>query len=176
VLAGPAAGENRMHKLAIAAAAALAAAHATSAWALTVGVQLTPKALSANHRSFTVTTREVGEFREFNVVATVDREGPALSPFVRGDLSISTPTEHLALVRLEPQRDGRQIRFWFRLAPEAVAGSRFEIGEQAYQLQRKPDGTPVTGEHGQPQFEQIIGGWQYGFLLRDFAETGVTRR
>jgi hypothetical protein len=59
----------------------------------------------------------------------------------------------VALVRLEPQREGRKISFWFRVSPEAIQGSRFEIGEQNYQVQRRPDGTPLNDELGQPKFE-----------------------
>jgi hypothetical protein len=161
-----------MRKLTLIAAAAMLAATASAAWPLTVDTQLSPNALSANGRSFTIATKDVGEFTQYDVTMTVDREGRALSPFVRGDLSLNAAGEHVALVRLEPQREDGKIHFWFRVSPAAIAGSRFEIGEQAYEVQRRPDGTPLKDERGQPRYEQIIGGWQYGFLLRDFARTG----
>jgi hypothetical protein len=117
-------------------------------------------------------------------VMTADRDGPALSPFVHGDLSLSTPTDlrlstltpHLAYVRLEPQRQGRQIRFWLRLAPEAIAGSRLDIDEPAYDFERSVDGTPLTDEHGQPKYRQLMGGWRYGLRLHDFVGPEAAER
>jgi hypothetical protein len=175
-----------MHRLTILASVTLLVGMAaTAAWSLTLGVELTPKALSANHRSFTITTRGVGELKEITVVMTADRDGPVLSPFVHGDLSLSTPTDlslstlapqHLALVRLEPLRQGRQIRFWFRLSPEAIAGSRLDIDESAYDFERSGDGTPLTDDHGQPKYRQLMGGWRYGFHLRDFVGPDAAKR
>jgi hypothetical protein len=159
-----------MHRpMIIASAAALVVMAATAAWPLTIGAELTPKAPSANHRSFAVRVRDVGEFNEFTVVMTADPGGPAFSPFVHADLSRSTATEHRAVVRLEPERQGRQIRFSFCLSPAEVVGSRLDIGEPAYDVQRSPEGTPLTGEHGQPKYQQLMGGWRYGLRLGDFA-------
>jgi hypothetical protein len=155
-----------------AAAVVLVAMTLTPAWPLTVEFRLTPKDLTAENRSFTVTTKDVGEFKEFDVTVTPDPKGRVLSPFVRGDLSLSTPSEHMALVRLEPKREGGKVSFWFRVSPKAIEGSRFEIGEQAYGTYQNADGTPVRDENGQPKVEQFIGGSSYWFLLHDFAGTG----
>ena len=160
-----------MRKLMTGAAAAALVAMATAAWPLTVEFRLTPKDLSVEQRTFTVTTKDVGEFTEFDVTVTPDPKGRVLSPFVRGDLSLSTLNEKVALVRLEPKREGGKVSFWFRVSPQAIEGSRFEIGEQAYGVYRHADGSPVRDEHGQPKFEQFIGGSEYRFLLRDFAGT-----
>jgi hypothetical protein len=160
-----------MRKLMTGATAAALVAMATAAWSLTVEFRLTPKDLSAWQRSFTITTKDVGEFKQFDVTVTPDPKGKVLSPFVRGDLTLSTPNEKVALVRLEPKREGGKVSFWFRVSPQAIAGSRFEIGEQAYGVHQNPDGSADRDEHGQPKFEQYIGGSEYWFLLRDFAGT-----
>src|SRR5690349_11454628 len=104
-----------MHRLTIlAGAVALVGVAATVAWPQNVAVELTPKDLSANPRFCRINVRDVGEFKEFTVVMTADRGGLAFFPFVHGDLNRSTSTEHRGLVRLEPERQGRQIRFSFR--------------------------------------------------------------
>jgi hypothetical protein len=138
------------------------------AWSLTVESRLSPQGLAANRRTFTVTTKPAGDFTEFDVTVTPDPRAPVLSPFVRGDLTLSTADEKMAFVRLEPKREHGKLSFWFRVSPKMIAGSRFEIGEQAYGVYTGADGNPQRDENGQPKVEPFIGGSIYWFPLRDF--------
>ena len=156
-----------MHKLTtMAAAAALATLTTTPAWSLTLEFQLSPKGLSANERTFTVTTKQMGEFTEFDVTVTPDPKGRSLSPFVRGDLSLDTPDEKVALVRLEPKREGGKVSYWFRVSRKAMEGSRFEIGEQAYGVRSDGDHPSARDERGEQAGSRELAGrveaWEQG--------------
>jgi hypothetical protein len=146
-----------------------------AAWSLTIESRLTPQSLAANRRTFSVTTKPAGEYIEFDVTVTPDPHAPVLSPFVRGDLTLGSADEKMALVRLEPRRENGKVSFWFRVTPKVIAGSRFEIGEQAYGVSNGADGSPERDGNGQPKVVPFIGGAVYVFSLREFAPSTVSQ-
>jgi hypothetical protein len=159
-----------MRKRVLFLAAVVCALGAPAARALTVTVPVTPKSLKQDRRTFTVRTKEVGPLTEFTV--TIEASQGQLSPFLFPDLHLNTKELTLGYVRVEGKREGDKVTYWFRVAPQAVAHSTFELGEQNYGPVRDAKGTPIRDAAGKPRYEMFIGGIDYELKLADFVNAG----
>jgi hypothetical protein len=155
-----------MRKRVLWLAALVCAFGAPAARALTVTVPVTPKSLKQDRRSFTVRTKEVGPLTEFTI--TIEARQGQLSPFLFPDLHLNTKELTLGYLRVEGKREGEKVTYWFRVSPQAVAHSTFELGEQNYGPMSDRNGNPLRDAAGRPRYEMFIGGIDYEFKLGDF--------
>lgn len=152
-------------------AAALLAAAAQKAHALWLEVHLTPKNLSFQEHTFTVTAADRDSQKQFQV--TVAPKAKPISPFVLVQIDVNTSDHHFATVPVEVKREAGKLTCWFRLAPESLANSRFEIHESFYTVARDAQGNPQRDAQGNPKTEIMMGGTYYWFHPAEFLGTSA---
>ena len=135
--------------------------------ALWLSIPVTKNAV-IDGQEFTVTTKHVEQFIEFDV--TLAPHPRDVSPFLLGQLSLISDDKWVASVPVSEKRDNGKVTYWFRVMPEAVAESTFEISASAFAPAAKETRFPFdTAMIGKQKVEQIMGGIMYNLKLKDFA-------
>ena len=137
-----------------------AACAPTAVRALTISERLSPGGLEAKEQSFRIKVSRKEDLVQFEF--SVEPHGRQLSPFLFGDLELYSPDRHLGYIRVEPERTGDKVRYWFRVSDRVATDSRFTFRENFYQTVKDAQG------HSRP--EKVIGGRAYWFRLGDFLE------
>lgn len=137
-----------------------AACAPTAVRALTISQQLSPKDLESRDQTFRVKVTHKDDLLQFEF--SVEPHGRQLSPFLFGDLELYSAERHLGYVRVEPERTGDKVRYWFRVSDQIAADSRFTFRENVYRTVKDAQG------HSHP--EMMIGGREYWIRLGDFVE------
>jgi hypothetical protein len=153
--------------LRIALTALLLAAAARQAQAVVVEIQLTPKNLITQDRSFKVETKDVDGLKQFEV--TFQKTAGKLSPVFLARLHVVVAGETIASVPIEVTRWPGKVTCWFRVSPKSLVDTKFELHEPGYGFDVDAQGNPSRDEWGNVRFEPMPGGTHYWFYLRDFA-------
>jgi len=155
----------------LALAGLLLGGRAKHAYAIWTQQQITPKSLDYLERSWTFKAKAVEGLKQVEITVAPKAGKKALSPFTSGHLSILDGDRYVGEIPVEVRRESGRVSFWFRLSPEALAKSKFEVREQAYGVYSDAQGNPVKDTDGKPKVEQMLGGQAYWLYLRDFVET-----
>ncbi len=135
--------------------------------ALTVQIQLTPGNTAMQKYAFQVTNEEHEGMKQFGVTVTAKKE--KLSPGLLARLNLSDGQTNIAIVPVEETREGDKVTYWFRIAPNLLAKSRFEFDVLS--------GNEVKGSDGKTRFVAEPGTIEYWFYVGDFGPAkGVATR
>jgi len=138
-----------------------------NASALTVQIQLTPGNRTEQKYAFQVTNEDRDGMKQFGVTVTAKKE--KLSPGLLARLHLSDGKTDIAMVPVEETREGDKVTYWFRVAPNLMAKSRFEFDVLS--------GKETKDADGKTRFIAIPGTIEYWFYVGDFAtQKGVALR
>lgn len=141
---------------------------ARPALALWVQIQVTANGV-ANGQEITVTTKDVEQFKQFDV--TLAPHPRDVSPFLGGQLSLIANDKWVASVPVSESRHNGAATYTFRVAPDAIAKSSFTISASAYAPADKQGNYFGTAMIGKKKVQQVMGGTMYEFKLKDFVGT-----
>jgi hypothetical protein len=115
-----------------------------------------------------VRVSDADTFKEF--VVTMTPRPKAVSPFLSTSLGLIAGDKWVAQVPVSERRENGMVTFTFRVAPEAVAQSYFEIHASAYEPVTS-GGRPspfATAMLGTQKVAQTMGGTVFRLNLKDF--------
>src|SRR3569833_4087538 len=115
-----------------------AACAPTAVRALTISERLSPGSLESKEQSFRIKVSHKEDLVQFEF--SVEPHGRQLSPFLFGDLELYSPDRHLGYIRVEPERTGDKVRYWFRVSDRVATDSRFTFRENFYQTVKDTQG------------------------------------
>jgi hypothetical protein len=126
--------------------------------ALTVEIQLNPANSKQQKFAFQITSADRDGMQQFGVTVTAKTE--KLSPGLLARLHLSDGKSDFAMVPVEETREGAKVTYWFRVAPNLVAKTRFEFDVL--------NGAMVKDGSGKMRFVALPGSLDYWFYLGDF--------
>lgn len=127
--------------------------------ALTVEIQLAPANTGSQKFAFQILCTDRDGMKEFKVTARGKKE--LLSPGLLARLYLSDGKTDYATVPVEETRDGDRVTYWFRVAPELLAKTRFEFSVLSGKEEKLPN--------GRTHFIAVPGTISYWFYVGDFA-------
>jgi hypothetical protein len=145
---------------------------ARAAFALWLEVPVTKNGVYDGHL-FTVSVSDAEAFKLVKV--TVAPHPKAVSPFVSSRLGLIAGDRWVAQVPVSEERAEGTVTYSFRVAPEAVAQSYFEIHASLYAPAAGDSGPFRTAVLGKQKVEQLMGGIVFTLRLKDFVPAGANR-
>ena len=127
--------------------------------ALTVQIQLVLDNVKFQNYAFQITSEDRDHMKQFGV--TITPKKGKLSPGLLARLHLSDGKTDYALVPVEETREGDKVTYWFRIAPNLIARTRFEFDVL--------NGTEVKDQNGKMRFIAVPGTLEYWFYAGDFA-------
>jgi hypothetical protein len=137
---------------------ALMALPLLKASALTVQIQLTADNIKQQKVAFQITNQYREGLRQ--VIVTVSPKAEALSPGLLARLTVSDGTTTYAMVPVEEKREGANVTYWFRVAPNLLGKSKFEFDVLSGKEEKDAD--------GKTHFVAIPGTIEYWFYVGEF--------
>lgn len=125
--------------------------------AVMVEIQLNPGNIKQQKVAFQITGEERDSMAQVGVTVTSKTE--KLSPGLFARLRLSDGKTEFAMVPLEEKREGDKVTYWFHVAPNLLAKSRFEF-ELLNSVKVK--------ESGKTRTVVMPGGINYWFYVGDF--------
>ena len=129
--------------------------------ALTVQFEVTPDNIRDQPYTFAFKSKDRDGLKKIGL--TVTPKKGELSPGLSARLHLMDGSEALATLPLEATRDGNIVTYWFQMAPNLLAKSRFEFDVFSGVMEKLPD--------GKTRFVAEPGTLEYWFSLRDFIAT-----
>jgi hypothetical protein len=119
-------------------------------------------------RRFAIKVTDREQFKEFEI--TIAPQPKEVSPFLTGRLSLISRNEWVASVPVSEKREKGIVTYRFRVTPEALTQSSFEI-HASFFVPAKGRSPFATATLNKKKVEQIMGGTIYAFQLKSFVAT-----
>ena len=134
--------------------------------ALTVPFEITPGNIKTQQYQFDITSKDRDGLKQIGF--TIAPKKGELSPGLSARLHLSDGKTELGVVPVEETRAGGKVTYWFQIAPNLLAKSRFEFDVFSGKVEKLPD--------GKTRFLAEPGTLEYWFRLRDFVPLKTAKK
>ena len=135
------------------------------AQALWVKMEVTANG-EVNGQQFTIITKDVEQFKQLEI--TIAPKPKDVSPFLTGELSLIAGDKWVASVPVSEKWEKGVVTYTFKVTPDTIAQSLFEIHSSMYAPASKGRNIFGTAMIGKRKVQEIMGGVIYALKLKDF--------